>query len=68
MASYRFLVITGPRKGGRAQLIQALEAEANTQVLDLDSMSNEEGAGVTQEMFESRIMHTLIWKFSPDKV
>ena len=68
MASYRFLVITGPRKGGRAQLIQALEAEANTQVLDLDSMSNEEGAEVTQEMFESRIMHTLIWKFSPDKV
>ena len=68
MASYRFLVITGPRKGGRAQLIQALEAEANTQVLDLDSISNEEDAKVSQEMFESRIMHTLIWKFSPDKV
>ena len=68
MASYRFLVITGPREGGRAQLIQALKAEANTQVLDLDSMSNEEEAEVSQEMFESRIMHTLIWKFSPDKV
>jgi len=67
VASYRFLVITGPREGGRAQLIQALKAEANTQVLDLDSMSNEEEAEVTQEMFESRIMHTLIWKFSPDK-
>ena len=66
MASYRFLVITGPREGGRTQLIQALKED--TQVLDLDSMSNEEEAEVSQEMFESRIMHTLIWKFSPDKV
>ena len=68
VASYRFLVITGPREGGRAQLIQALEAEANTQVLDLDTMARTEEAEVSQEMFESRIMHTLIWKFSPDKV
>ena len=67
MASYRFLVITGPREGGRAQLIQALEAEADTQLLNLDTISREE-AEVSQEMFESRIMHTLIWKFSPDKV
>ena len=68
MASYRFLVITGPREGGRAQLIQALEAEADTQLLNLDTISREEEAEVSQEMFESRIMHTLIWKFSPDKV
>ena len=68
MASYRFLVITGPREGGRAQLIQALEAEADTQLLNLDTLSREEEAEVSQEMFESRIMHTLIWKFSPDKV
>ena len=68
VASYRFLVITGPRQGGRAQLIRALEAGSGAQVLDLDTMSREEGGEVTQEMFESRIMHTLIWQFSPDKV
>ena len=68
VASYRFLVITGPRQGGRAQLIRALEAGSGAQVLDLDTMAREEGGEVTQEMFESRIMHTLIWQFSPDKV
>ena len=68
MASYRFLVITGPREGGRAQLIRGLEARSGAQVLDLDTMAREEEAEVTQEMFESRIMHTLIWHFSPEKV
>ena len=68
VASYRFLVITGPRQGGRSQLIRALEAGCEAQVLNLDTMSREEGGEVTQEMFESRIMHTLIWQFSPDKV
>lgn len=67
VASYRFLVITGPREGGRAQLIRGLE-ESGAQVLDLDTMAREEEAEVTQEMFESRIMNTLIWHFSPEKV
>ncbi len=68
MASYRFLVITGPREGGRAQLIRGLEGRSGAQVLDLDTMAREEEAEVTQEMFESRIMHTLIWHFSSEKV
>ena len=68
MASYRFLVITGPREGGRAQLIRGLEAGSGAQVLDLDTMAREEETEVSQEMFESRIMHTLIWHFSPEKV
>ena len=66
VASHRFIVITGPRAGGRAQFIQRLVARSGEQVLDLDTMS--QGELVTQEMFESRIMHKLIWQFSTDKV
>ena len=63
VASYRFLVVTGPRAGGRAQVVRGLET-AGQQLLDLAA----DTADTTQRRFESRILHTLVWGCSRDRV
>ena len=63
VASYRFLVVTGPRAGGRAQVVRGLET-ADQQLLDLAA----DTADTSQRRFESRILHTLVWGCSRDRV
>ena len=59
---FRYIVVTGPSTGGRDQIVDVLET-SGAQVLHLDHLA---GDSPSQEMFESRLLHSLIWTWIPD--
>ena len=70
VAKYRFVSITGPENGGKDQFVDTLmkensESSDNHQILNIDSLLED---SPSQNMFESRLFHTLMWRFTTQKV